>query len=220
MLSQTEENYLKCIYKLSLDGDKGVSTNSISAAINTTAASVTDMLKKLAEKGLLDYIKYRGVKLTDEGLGQAVALIRKHRLWESFLADTLKMGWDEVHDIAEQLEHIKSARLIQRLDEFLGFPKFDPHGDPIPDQYGHYTERPQILLSQLIVGESGVIVGVKDHTKEFLQYLAGRKLILGSVITIVSINSNDRSIEVDLPLVGTFSVPTKVSENVYISKGK
>lgn len=134
--SFTEENYLKAIYHLSADESKQVNTNQIAAILNTKAASVTDMLKKLSGKNLIDYERYQGVGLTDTGKTIALKIIRKHRLWEYFLVEKLSFGWDEVHDLAEQLEHIPSSELTDRLDEFLGFPKYDPHGDPIPDQSG------------------------------------------------------------------------------------
>src|SRR6478752_3743676 len=136
LLSLTEENYLKAIYHLSEDGTIDVSTNAISDALNTKPASVSDMLKKLSQKEVINYIKYQGVSLTPSGRKIALQIIRKHRLWEVFLVEKLKFNWDEVHEIAEQLEHIQSNLLIERLDEFLGFPPFDPHGDPIPNERG------------------------------------------------------------------------------------
>ena len=134
--SFTEENYLKAIYHLSTGNNSVVSTNQIAEITNTKAASVTDMLKKLAEKKLINYIKYQGVTLTEAGKNAAVNIVRKHRLWEVFLVEKLGFKWDEVHDIAEELEHINSESLINRLDDFLGNPAADPHGDPIPDRSG------------------------------------------------------------------------------------
>lgn len=216
MLSYTEENYLKCIYKLSRQGNGGVSTNAISAEINTTAASVTDMLKKLAEKGLLDYIKYKGVNLTPEGEHAAKLLIRKHRLWEVFLVEKLKFSWDEVHEIAEQLEHIHSTRLIQRLDEYLGFPKFDPHGDPIPDQHGNYYERHDTLLSDLLVGDKGIIAGVKDHSSLFLQYLDAQKLLLGVQIEVLRQIPYDNSLIIKVSDGRELTISQQVAANLFI----
>ena len=157
MISQAEENYLKAIYKINEREGKSANTNAISAAMNTTAASVTDMLKRLAEKEFINYEKYKGVTLTTEGARTATALVRKHRIWEVFLCDKLGYSWDECHDLAEQLEHIHSADLIDRMDTFLGKPKFDPHGDPIPDSEGNYTTRQQVLLGEMKVGENGVM---------------------------------------------------------------
>ena len=146
-LSYAEENYLKAILKLSGSPDGTVSTNAIAAQLDTSAASVTDMLKKLSDKELITYQRYKGASLTDDGQRIATTLVRKHRLWEVFLVQSLGMTWDEVHEIAEELEHIQSDRLIDRLDHFLGHPKFDPHGDPIPNAQGKYTLRAQIPLT-------------------------------------------------------------------------
>jgi DtxR family transcriptional regulator, Mn-dependent transcriptional regulator len=128
----SEENYLKAIYHLSKEEDESVSTNALAERLETTAASVSDMLKKLAKKELIEYKKYQGVNISEKGKRVALQIIRKHRLWEVFLVEKLSFNWDEVHEIAEQLEHIDSPTLVKRLDEFLGYPKFDPHGDPIP----------------------------------------------------------------------------------------
>ena len=170
-MSFTEENYLKAIFKVCEQTNKEASTNAIAQELSTSAASVTDMVKRLSEKHLINYEKYRGVTLTNDGNKIATHLIRKHRLWEVFLVDKLEFSWDEVHDIAEQLEHIKSESLVERLDSFLGQPKFDPHGDPIPDADGNFTFRKQILLAELPILKDGVIVGVQEHTPQFLQYL-------------------------------------------------
>ncbi|WP_317172245.1 metal-dependent transcriptional regulator [Hymenobacter sp. BRD67] len=143
----TEENYLKTIYKLAeVEPGQGVSTNRIAAALVTRAASVTDMLRRLAEKGLLEYEKYRGVRLTPEGRRLALLTVRKHRLWEVFLVQQLGFSWDEVHEVAEELEHVQSPLLMQRLDAFLNFPTLDPHGDPIPAEDGA-MRRPCIACS-------------------------------------------------------------------------
>jgi DtxR family Mn-dependent transcriptional regulator len=139
--SYTEENYLKAIYKLQEKQDSEVSTNEISKEMNTKAASVTDMLKRLSEKSLIHYQKYQGVSLTDAGSKVAVNIIRKHRLWETFLVNKLKFKWDEVHDIAEQMEHIESDELIEKLNDYLGAPQYDPHGDPIPSKKGVFTNK-------------------------------------------------------------------------------
>jgi len=170
-LSYTEENYLKSIYHLSNGGRNEVSTNAIADDLKTKAASVTDMLKKLSNKNVLLYKKYKGVNVSEEGKRVALKVIRKHRLWETFLVDKMKFNWDEVHDVAEQLEHIKSPLLIKRLDEFLGYPKYDPHGDPIPDENGEYKPKPQAPISSSEIGSEGIIVSVKDSSSPFLQYL-------------------------------------------------
>lgn len=195
MNSITEENYLKAIYSLSNQGT--ASTNSIAERLQTKASSVTDMAKKLAEKKLVHYKKYQGVQLTDKGMSIALKIIRKHRLWEVFLVEKLQFKWDEVHDIAEQLEHINSVELTTRLDEFLGFPRFDPHGDPIPDKDGKMIERKSTkLLSELQLGETGIIVGVEDSDAHFLQYLESQELVLGTPVNLKKYFEFDRSMMV------------------------
>jgi DtxR family transcriptional regulator, Mn-dependent transcriptional regulator len=216
MISQTEENYLKAIYKINERDGKSANTNAISAAMNTTAASVTDMLKRLAEKSFINYEKYKGVTLTTEGERTATALVRKHRIWEVFLCDKLNYSWDECHDLAEQLEHIQSADLIDRLDTFLGKPKFDPHGDPIPDHEGNYATRQQILLAEMQVGDNGVMVGVQEHSTAFLQHLDRIGLVLATKVEVVEIFEFDKSIKIKLNNDTELLISSKVSENVFI----
>lgn len=216
MISQTEENYLKAIYKINEREGKSANTNAISAAMNTTAASVTDMLKRLADKDFINYEKYRGVTLTTEGARTATALVRKHRIWEVFLCDKLGYSWDACHDLAEQLEHIKSPDLIDRMDTFLGKPKFDPHGDPIPDRDGNYTTRQQVLLAQMRVGDKGIMVGVQEHSTAFLQHLDRIGLVLAAKIEILEIFEFDKSVKIRLNGITELLVSNKVSENVFI----
>lgn len=216
MISQTEENYLKAIYKINERDGKSANTNAISAAMNTTAASVTDMLKRLAEKSFINYEKYKGVTLTTEGERTATALVRKHRIWEVFLCDKLSYSWDECHDLAEQLEHIQSADLIDRLDSFLGKPKFDPHGDPIPDREGNYATRQQILLGEMRVGDKGVMVGVQEHTTAFLQHLDRVGLVLATKVEILEVFEFDKSVKIKLNAATELLISSKVSENVFI----
>ena len=178
----SEENYLKTIYHLTSSSNKEVSTNEIAEMIATKASSVTDMLRKLAEKDLLNYKKYQGVSLTEKGKLSAKMIVRKHRLWEVFLVEKLNFSWDEVHDIAEQLEHIKSEQLINKLDDFLGNPTEDPHGDPIPDAYGKIIKTEKLLLSELPQNQTGICVGVKDSSTEFLKYLDKNQIALGTKI--------------------------------------
>src|ERR1700712_3125592 len=158
MNTLAEENYLKSIFHLSLN-DESVSTNNLAALLNTKASSVTDMLKKLAEKELINYIPYQGVSLTEAGKKIAVNIIRKHRLWEYFLVEKLNFKWDQVHDMAEEMEHISSNELIDRLDSFMGFPKYDPHGDPIPDCNGLLKTHSLKPVSAIGINESGIICG-------------------------------------------------------------
>ena len=217
MFSQSEENYIKAIYHLATDSKKGISTNSIAKKLETKASSVTDMIKKLSDKKVVVYKKYQGVTLTDFGKKIAVNIVRKHRLWEVFLVEKLNFSWDEVHEVAEQLEHIKSPKLINELDAFLGYPKRDPHGDPIPDGEGNLQVIEKSLLSTLIKGESGVCVGVDDSSSEFLQFLDKQGIALGKQLKIVSIEPFDGSlqIEIDNQLL---SISNKIASNLYIQK--
>lgn len=192
--SRAEENYLKAIYHLSLNEEGEISTNSLAEVLDTKASSITDMMKKLSAKGLISYKKYKGVKLTAEGKKIAVEIIRKHRLWEVFLVNKLNFKWDEVHELAEQLEHIKSKKLTNRLDEFLEFPKFDPHGDPIPDKKGNIPVREKtIYIWEMNPGKPGVLIGVNDSQKEFLQYLEEMNLNLGVKIEFIKKFTFDNS---------------------------
>ncbi|MBV8388854.1 MAG: metal-dependent transcriptional regulator [Mucilaginibacter sp.] len=193
----TEENYLKAIYHLSLQSES-VSTNQIAASLNTKAASVTDMLKKLADKELINYAKYQGVTLTAEGEKIALSIVRKHRLWEYFLVEKLNFKWDEVHDVAEELEHISSKELIDRLDDFMGNPKYDPHGDPIPDCNGLFKVHELKPISSLILNDSGIISGVRDHSSSFLQYLEKMQLTIGRKVKVAEINDYDHSVILNL----------------------
>jgi DtxR family Mn-dependent transcriptional regulator len=195
MHSFTEENYLKTIYHLSQLNDSPVQTNAIADGMKTRAASVTDMLKKLSDKELIDYIKYQGVTLTERGKSTAVNVIRKHRLWEVFLVEKLKFKWDEVHEIAEELEHINSGILVERLDEFLGYPKRDPHGDPIPDQNGVFEPAQNIHLHEMSSGDKGVIIGVNEYSSPFLKHLERLGLTIGILIEIIEIADYDGSVE-------------------------
>lgn len=217
-ISQAEENYLKAIFKICEQEEKAASTNAIAAEMNTKAASVTDMVIRLAEKGLVFYEKYKGVTLTERGNKIAKNLIRKHRLWEVFLVEKLQFSWDEVHEIAEQLEHIQSTELVERLDNFLGFPKFDPHGDPIPDAEGNFTFRKQIPLLELKVGERGAIVGVQDHTSSFLQYLDRMQLVLGTQVEILEFYEYDESVKVSINKRKEQTLSKKVAQNLFVQK--
>ena len=217
MLSFTEENYIKAIYKLSETGDGAVSTNAIADAMQTKAASVTDMLRRLNEKNIINYVKYRGVTLTDLGLKTALQLVRKHRLWEVFLVDKLKFNWDEVHEVAEELEHITSELMIRRLDEFLGYPKYDPHGDPIPTEDGQMVLKQQVLLAELNPGEAGLVMGVKDSQPLFLQYLDKIGIYLGAKIKVTDKVPYDNSLEISLDNKKQLSISSEVSKNIFVS---
>jgi len=216
MNSFTEENYLKAIYHLSKDDGSVVTTNKISETINTTAASVSDMLKKLSEKKLISYIKYQGATLTDSGRRAATSIIRKHRLWEVFLVDKLGFKWDEVHDIAEELEHINSPELVNRLDEFLGFPKNDPHGDPIPDNEGNFHHKQLTRVSKLIAGQQGSISGVSEHSSVFLQYLEKAGLTLGAILSIKEVQEFDGSVMLTIDHSKEVTISREVAKNILV----
>lgn len=217
MITLTEENYIKAIYHLSENGKEMVSTNALAEAMNTKASSATDMVKKLAEKAYVDYKKYQGVILTVAGSEIAINVIRKHRLWEVFLVDKLHFSWDEVHDLAEQLEHIKSQKLIDKLDAFLGYPTHDPHGDPIPDKHGDFAIIDKIMLSQAQIGETYSCVGVNDSSSEFLQYLNNNKIELGTKIEVIYKEAFDSSIQIKFN-EREMVVSNSVSQNLYVQK--
>jgi DtxR family transcriptional regulator, Mn-dependent transcriptional regulator len=211
----SEENYLKAIYHLTSSTDTEVSTNGIAEMMETKASSVTDMLKKLAEKDLVNYKKYQGVSLTENGKSAAKMIVRKHRLWEVFLVEKLNFSWDEVHDIAEQLEHIKSEQLINRLDDFLGNPTEDPHGDPIPDANGRIVKIEKQLLSELTENQIGVCVGVKDTSSDFLKYLDKQEIALGSKIEFLSKESFDLSVKIKVDSK-ELSISNKIASNLFV----
>ena len=216
-MTQSEENYLKIIYHLSLVSKNEISTNAIAEKMTTKASSVTDMLKKLAEKELVSYQKYQGVSLTKNGLLTAKNIVRRHRLWEVFLVDKLKFAWDEVHEIAEELEHIKSDNLINKLDEFLEFPSEDPHGDPIPDKNGNIVKVEKQLLSDLEITETGICIGVKDSSSGFLQYLDKQKIALGSKIKVIEKEPFDNSMTIE---INEFKIliSSKIANNLFVRK--
>jgi DtxR family Mn-dependent transcriptional regulator len=214
-MTLSEENYLKTIYHITSALGAEVSTNAIAEKMETKASSVTDMLKKLAEKELVVYKKYQGVSLTDKGNLAAKMIVRKHRLWEVFLVDKLQFPWDEVHDIAEQLEHIKSEKLINKLDDFLGNPTEDPHGDPIPDVNGKIIKVEKLLLSELKVNQTGICVGVKDSSAEFLKYLDKNKIALGVTIKVNSIEDFDLSLNVKVDGNGLL-ISNKIAGNLFV----
>ena len=215
MFSLAEENYLKAIYHLEQQIQGEVSTNAIAERMDTKPSSVTDMVQKLAEKEVLSYKKYKGTLLTPNGRKIAANVIRKHRLWEVFLVEKLNFQWDEVHEIAEQLEHIQSDELVSRLDRFLGNPDFDPHGDPIPDKHGNVKRTEKKLLSECDKNQRGVCVGVKETSAEFLQYLDKRKISIGTKIKVLGKEFFDGSMIIQ---VGgdQFFVSQKIAENLYV----
>ncbi len=216
MLSLTEENYLKCIFHLAQEGDKTVLTNKIAEAMSTKAASVTDMIKKLSAKNFISYEKYYGVKMTKAGKATALTIIRKHRLWETFLVQKLKFDWDEVHDIAEQLEHIQSPLLIEKLDEFLGFPKTDPHGEPIPDKHGKVQQPAQACLHEQHPGYVGNVLAVKDSDSTLLKYLNKIGAVPGKKIEILTKEQYDESLEIIVDKK-RLTISKSVAQNILVA---
>ena len=198
MITLAEENYLKAILSISLNKDGKVSTNAIANEIGTSAASVSDMLKKLQEKKFIKYERYKGVELSESGQNKAINILRKHRLWETFLVNKLGFNWSEVHDVAEQLEHIQSAELIDRLDIFLEHPKFDPHGEPIPTKEGEIPSTNTTPLNELQVNTKGKIMGVSLDEKDFLDYLTKLNITIGTEITLLEKISFDKSLSIEI----------------------
>jgi len=217
MLTQTEENYLKAIYSLELSNSNNVSTTLISSALKTKASSVTDMIQKLADKDLVHYKKYQGVSLTKIGQKIAVEIVRKHRLWEVFLLNKLHYNWDEVHELAEQLEHIKSDTLTDKLEAFLEFPTHDPHGDPIPDKEGNIEHHKDTMLSSVETGNSCVVIGIKDSSDPFLKFLDKLQIQLGSTLKVISKEPFDNSMLVKTE-TASISISNQISKNLFVKK--
>lgn len=217
MTTLSEENYLKAIYHLGKQGAEVVSTNAIAEKIDSKASSVTDMVKKLADKNLAHYVKYQGVSLTNKGRLAAALVVRKHRLWEVFLVEKLNFSWDEVHDVAEQLEHIKSLKLVNELDAFLGFPTHDPHGDPIPDKDGNYIQTKSVNILEMETGSEGVLALVKDSSDVFLKYLNKNNLALGDVIKVLDFEPFDDSVTIKTKNKQKI-ISKEVAKNLYLSQ--
>ncbi len=218
-LSYTEENYLKAIFSLSTKNEIAVSTNEIAKKLKTKASSVTDMIKKLADKKLVDYKKYQGVSLTKDGRKRAVLIVRNHRLWEVFLVNKLDFNWDEVHDLAEQLEHIKSEQLTEKLDAFLEHPTHDPHGDPIPDKNGNIEHHKNMMLSSINKNETCVVIGVKDSSSTFLKFLDKSEIKLGSTLNVISKEEFDNSMLVKINNK-KLSLSTQITKNLFVKEVK
>lgn len=213
--SASRENYLKAIFHLQ-EEEGTVSTTQLAASLHTKPASVTDMLKKLKTQKLLQYEKYKGFRLSVEGRKVALQIIRKHRLWEYFLVHKLDFGWDEVHEIAEELEHISSKKLIDRLDAFLDFPKTDPHGDPIPDSQGKITTTRQVDLLHLPSHIQAEVSAIGDQSGEMLELLNHRNIQLGSKLEVKKKFAFDNSVEVKLKNHPPMTVSEHVAKNIFV----
>jgi len=216
MLSKNEEDYLKALFHLEFESDqKKVGMNQLADYLGITPASANNMIKKLKRKELVHHEKYGKLGLTEYGKDKAINLIRKHRLWETFLYDKLEFSWDEVHEVAEQLEHIRSQKLIQKLDKFLGYPETDPHGDPIPDAKGHIKPLPKLTLSEVPIGSVCNIVTVNDNSTSFLQYVSELGLGIDSQVKVIDRQSFDNSICVKIS-DKEVRVSEKFAQNIYV----
>jgi DtxR family transcriptional regulator, Mn-dependent transcriptional regulator len=213
--SVSEENYIKAIFHLQKQTGI-VTTNELSGELKTSPASVTDMMKKLKAKKLLHYQPYRGFSLNPEGNKVAIGIIRRHRLWEYFLAEKLKFSWDEVHAVAEELEHVRSQQLIDKLDEFLGFPKTDPHGDPIPDINGKIEMNRMICFTDFPFNKQGLVAHVTNQSTEILSLLKHRNINIGTRLEKIRKFEFDQSIEVRNGKNPLFTITKELAENIYL----
>lgn len=220
MLSHTEENYLKALLKLSFQNEQKpeVGTNEMAAYLGVKPATATDMLKKLKEKDLVSYQKYGKILLTETGKSNGIAILRKHRLWETFLYEKLDFSWDEVHEVAEQLEHIQSAKLVNKLEEFLDFPEFDPHGDPIPKANGEMSIVPKTLLAELADNDICRVMAVKDTSVLFLQYLEKLRVTIGTKIKVLEVIAFDGSLSIQIEDEEPRNVSMKFAESLFVKR--
>lgn len=212
----SEENYLKAIYHLSQPGGEKVTPTAIARMLANNPASVIDMLKKLTDKKLISYDKKNGAKLTNKGIKAAMEVVRKHRLWEVFLLEKLGYKWDEVHNLAEQLEHVGNHELADRLEKFLGFPDYDPHGDPIPKANGKIAEVFKTTLVEAKTGEKYKVVAVKDDSAEFLSYLQKLGIGIGTKLKVVEKIPFDGSLVVQIGKHSNTTISHKFAENVLV----
>ena len=218
VLTYTEENYLKAIYSIQANSkQKGVSVNEIAERMTTKPGTVTDMLRKLSEKELIHYDKYKKVELSKTGQSAALLVLRKHRLWETFLHHKLNFQWDEVHEVAEQLEHIQSTKLIERLDDFLGFPEFDPHGDPIPNSEGELPHTSTLALIDAEPGKACKVVAVRDTSSAFLQQLEKLQLQIGTMLKVTEVMPYDNSVMVSREKGDAFLLSEKIARNILVA---
>jgi DtxR family transcriptional regulator, Mn-dependent transcriptional regulator len=216
--STSEENYIKAIYHLQGD-DVTVTTNELARELKTKPASVTDMMKKLKAKKLLHYQPYQGFRLSNEGSKVALGIIRRHRLWEYFLAEKLKFSWDEVHAIAEHMEHVSSKKLIDKLDEFLGFPRVDPHGDPIPDANGKIETSRQVCLTELALNKPALVSHVSDQSSEILELLNHKNISIGTRLEIKKKFDFDNSMEIKIRQQQPFNISEQLAKNIFVKYG-
>jgi DtxR family Mn-dependent transcriptional regulator len=218
MHTLTEENYLKAIFRISQNADVKITPTAIAEMLKNNPASVIDMIKKLSDKKLIDYDKREGVKLTESGLNDAIQIVRKHRLWEVFLLEKLNYNWDEIHDIAEELEHIQDDTLADRLDKFLGFPEYDPHGDPIPKANGKVPKSFSVTLANVNDGVTCRVAAVKDTSSTFLQYLLKLNIGIGTSIRLVEKIPFDNSLVISIGGKEKTTVSQKFGENILVDE--
>ena len=216
METHAEEDYLKAIYKIAENDPKPVSTKILAKQMDSKPSSVTDMIQRLSTKELVHYEKYKGFSLTTKGRQKALKVIRKHRLWELFLVKHLDFLWDEVHTVAEQLEHVSSTKLVNKLDAFLNFPTRDPHGDIIPDENGNIRKDDTVILTKIPIGQACTVICTKDSSSDFLTYLDQVGIAINTELTIVETYAYDNSIRVHLKEKGTISLSEKVSTQLYV----
>ncbi|HVE60198.1 MAG TPA: metal-dependent transcriptional regulator [Chitinophagaceae bacterium] len=215
--SISEENYLKTIFTLQLDQGK-VTTNMLAEKLKARPASITDMMKKLSAKNMVVYKPYYGFHLSTEGKKVAISVIRRHRLWEFFLSQKLNFGWDEVHLIAEELEHVSSKKLIDKLDDFLDFPEFDPHGDPIPDSKGKIKLADTLTLYQLPVNQPARVTRVINQSVEMLDLLQNKNISIGSKIEVKKHFAFDGSLTVKIQPNKTETLSEQLAKNLLVKK--
>lgn len=213
--TSSEENYLKAVYHLQSDEDT-VTTNALAQKLNTRPASVTDMMKKLDAKKLLHYTPYYGFHLNEQGKKAALAIIRRHRLWEAFLAQKLGFEWDEVHGLAEELEHVSSKKLIDKLDAFLGHPHFDPHGDPIPDSRGRVKADAKITLDKLLPHQPATVCRVANQSAEMLELLAHKNIRIGTRLEVKKFFPYDHSYELKLKPAAVVTISEQLAKNIFV----
>lgn len=213
--STSEENYIKAIYRLQRQ-DGTVTTNELAHELKTKPASVTDMMKKLKAKKLLHYEAYQGFRLTSEGSKVALGIVRRHRLWEYFLAEKLKFSWDEVHEVAEDLEHVSNKKLVDKLDEYLGFPRVDPHGDPIPDAQGRIQSSKKLVLTELPLNTPAAVSNVKDQSTSILELLEHKKISIGTRLEVKKKFEFDESLEIKIGRQPAFTISKQLAENIFV----
>jgi len=217
MHTLSEENYLKSIYRLSLKEGEKITPTAIAEVLGNNAASVVDMIRKLSDKQLIEYDKKKGASLTSQGLKDAILIVRKHRLWEVFLLEKLGFRWDEIHDIAEELEHVSNETLADRLDKFLGFPEYDPHGDPIPKANGKVPKTYSVTLADIQAGESCTVAAVRDTSSAFLQYLVKLNIGIGTQIQLLEKIDYDHSLVISINGTDKTTVSQKFGENILVN---